>query len=355
MKSRSEKLITEVRINSIQIGAKILTYYTGRIMASDAKDLTFVPVYDDLLDPKSFVAQIGGGYQRPGKPARMRQFAKYLDSNPLAIVPPVLLSTRQKWIFRADGNGEIGSLIVRGPAAIIDGQHRLGGFIYRWENASEDRAIDFVAYEGLTSKREAEVFNTINGNAKIVPKGIGKVIEDSWSTQVALKLRSDRQSPFFQKIYVAEKREFDGALFNLSSIDKEILMTFSHGAFSNLVENEDVEAMYKIFSSYWRVISQCFEEEWEDINRSPNEQSWKLLELTGIIAWSKAAGDILGPNFDSKKKLMDWSAVHDSVYSIASSGELDLSKEGDFADKTGFVGGGKIHKQIQRILARING
>lgn len=355
MKYRSEKSISEVRINSIQVGPKSLTYYTGRIMASEAKDLTFVAVYDDLFDPKLYLNQIGGGYQRPGKTVRMRQFSKYLDLNPLAIVPPVLLSTRQKWTFQPDGKGDIGTLTIRGPVAILDGQHRLGGFVHRWENVGEDRAIDFVAYEGLSAKREAEVFNTINGNAKIVPKGIGKVIEDSWSTQVVLKLRSDRQSPFFQKIYVAEKKEFSGALFNLSSIDKEIQMTFSHGAFSDLVEEEDVETMYKIVSTYWRLIAECFEEEWEDINLAPNEQSWKLLELTGIIAWSKAATEILGPNFDSKKRVMDWSAVHDAVYNIASSGELDLSKNGDFAGITGFVGGGKIHKQIQRILARING
>jgi DNA sulfur modification protein DndB len=324
-------------------------------MASEAKNLTFVPVYDDLLDPKSFVNQIGGGYQRPGDIPRMRQFSKYLDLNPLAIVPPVLLSTRQKWSFQPDGKGDIGTLTIKGQAAIIDGQHRLGGFIHRWENVGEDREIDFVAYEGLTSKREAEVFNTINGKTKSVPKGLGKVIEDSWSTQVALKLRNDRQSPFFQKIFVAKKSEIDGALFNLSSIDKEIQVTFSHGAFSDLVEEEDVETLYKIIATYWHMIAESFEEEWEDINLAPNEQSWKLLELTGVIAWSRAASEILGPSFDSKKRQMDWSAVRDSVYNIASSGELDLSKDGEFADKTGIVGGGKIHKQIQRILARING
>ena len=355
MKSKSEYLIADVRVNSIEIGLKSLVYYTGRIMASEAKDLTFVPVYDDLLDPKAIVNQVGGGYQRPGDLPRMRQFSKYLDLNPLAIVPPVLLSTRQRWSFQSGINREIGTLKVKGPAAVIDGQHRLGGFIHRWENVGEDRAIDFVAYEGLTAKLEAEVFNTINGKAKSVPKGIGKVIEDSWSTQVAIKLRNDRSSPFFQKIFVAKKSEIHGALFNLSSIDKEIQMTFSHGAFSNLVEEEDVEELYKIMSNYWHVIAECFEEEWEDINLSPNEQKWKLLELTGVIAWSRAASEILGPNYDSKKRLVDWGEVHDSVYNIASSGELDLRKEGVFADKTGIVGGGKIHKQIQRILARTNG
>ncbi len=355
MKSKSENLIADVRVNSIDIGLKSLVYYTGRIMASEAKGLTFVPVYDDLLDPKSYVNQVGGGYQRPGDLPRMRQFSKYLDLNPLAIVPPVLLSTRQKWSFQSCSDSEMGTLKIKGPAAIIDGQHRLGGFIHRWENVGEDRAIDFVAYEGLTSKREAEVFNTINGKTKSVPKGIGKVIEDSWSTQVAIMLRNNRLSPFFQKIFVARKSEIHGALFNLSSIDKEIQTTFSHGAFSILVEEEDVEALYRIMSKYWHVIAECFAEEWEDINLPPNEQNWKLLELTGIIAWSRAASEILGPNFDSKKRLVEWGAVRDSVYNIASSGELDLSKEGAFADKTGIVGGGKIHKQIQRIHTRVNG
>ena len=84
------------------------------------------------------------------------------------------------------------------------------------------------------------------------------------------------------------------------------------------------------------------------------DQQYKLLELTGIIAFSLAAGDILGPNFDPDTLTMDWEQVRAVIEALAASGYLDLRKDGEFSAATGLVGGPRIHRKIQRALASID-
>jgi DNA sulfur modification protein DndB len=329
-----------------------LVYYTGLMSSDVAKDATYVPVMKNLSGSKSPLNEKSNGYQRPGSGARMRTFSRYLRDHPVAIVPPVLLSTRDKWTFIEGEYEDFGDLEIRGPAAIIDGQHRLGGFISLYDTDELILDIDFIAYEGLSADEEAQVFHTINGNAKGVPKGLGAVIQGSWSTQVAMRLNEDSGSPFFGHFYIASRREVQGASFNLSSIDKEVKRTFSHGSFSALVESEDIDAMYEIMQSYWDLIAEYFPVEWEDLYEKPRDQEYKLLELTGIIAWSAAATDLLGPSYDPDTKEMDWERVRELIAQIATSGLLDLRKDGEFANAVGLVGGPMIHRKIQRILSQ---
>ncbi len=354
MGSSKKIVIDGVRKNIVQDGSNQIAYYTGTFDSSIAKEILFVPVMKNLVSPRSPIPQTNNGYQRPGLTHRMRKFAKHLHANPLAIVPPILISTRGKWKFVAGENAGFGLLQVNDAGAIIDGQHRVGGFIILYENEAISRSIDFVAYDHLNKSDEADVFNTINGNAKGVPKGVGKIIEGSWSTQVAVLLGDSPGSPFYQKIYIAAKKELDGALFNVASFDKEIKKMFSHGSFTVLVEEEDIEKTYGIAERYWEIISEAFPEEWADIHEKPRDQKHKLLELTGIIAWSLAASDILGPHFDPNSRDVDWEEVRVLIDGVANSGELDLLKDGEFQFATGAVGGPKIHRKIQKILAELD-
>lgn len=354
VKNRRSRIEGIRRYTRVDHDGNELVYYTGLMPSNIAKQITFVPVMKDLAGQKSPLNEIGNGYQRPGSGSRMRQFSKYLSATSLAIVPPVLLSTRNKWTFIESEDADFGDLEISGPAAIIDGQHRMGGFIHLFESEDVIREIDFVAFENMSANEEALVFNTINGNAKGVPKGIGRIIEGSWSTKVVLMLKDEPGSPFYEKIFISSKREIDGALFNLSSFDKEVIRTFGHGSFSAMVADENIELMYEIMQKYWDLISEYFPVEWEDIYEKPRDQQYKLLELTGIIAFSLAAADILGPNFDPDTLTMDWEQVRAILEGLASSGYLDLRKDGEFAAATGLVGGPRIHRKIQRSLASIN-
>ena len=54
----------------------------------------------------------------------MNTIKKFFENNPNRLIPPIILSSRGKWIF--NGTEEIGELEIESEAAIIDGQHRAG-------------------------------------------------------------------------------------------------------------------------------------------------------------------------------------------------------------------------------------
>ena len=104
------------------------------------------------------------------KKSRMNKIKKYFQDNPNRLVPPVILSGRGEWVYSEQGEGPVGSLTMQDRAAIIDGQHRVGGLVALYEDTGEVREVDFVCFENLTLQQEIDEFVTINGEQTGVPK-----------------------------------------------------------------------------------------------------------------------------------------------------------------------------------------
>lgn len=318
----------------------VFEYYVGTLRSDLVRALTFVPVFED--SKKTYLNEdTVDGYQRPASAARMRQFGAYLEENPLSVVPPVVLSGRSQWRFRA------GQLEVFGPAAVIDGQHRLGGFVWLYEEKAMTRPVDFVLLPSLDLMEERREFIAINNTQKGVQKSLTVFLGDSDEARVAAGLAESVESPFFERVTIATRGK--NHLFTLAAVAKNVERTFVHGAFP---ADLSVDAKIEIMCSYWDIIADVFPEEWEDMTRRP--QSFKLLETTGLIACSLAASDILGPAFDPSTKTVNWEMVR-TRWQWAADGGLDWLKDGAFSGLTGEVGGARIHKEIQRLLAEQDG
>jgi len=320
-------------------------YFLGQMSSKDARELTFVPVIRDEATARrrrTYLNESSDGYQRPGVARRMESFANYLENYPLAYTPAVVLSGRGKWQYSERDQ----SLTVLEPAAIIDGQHRLGGFVCSFENNDSERMIDFVLINFESIEEEEKIFVDINSTAKSVASGIVAVIGRSADVQVAELLNSHPNSIFKGKFYIAQSRP--DTLFNINSIMKEIGTTFSHGAFQ--IISDDIDFKYEIINSYWELISDEFPDEWSDINLARINRKYKLLELTGFITWSKAASEILAPAFDQESKTIDWEQVSQSIALLSAPGKIDWSKNGKYQNATGNVGAQLIHRDIQQIL-----
>lgn len=134
-------------------------------------------------------------------------------------------------------------------------------------------------------------------------------------------------------------------MFTLAAVARNIGRTFAHGAF----ESSAVDTKLDILIRYWDLISEIFPDGWEDVSRRPQET--KLLETTGLIAWSLAAEDILGPAFDPDTQTVNWDMVRARMEKVALPGGLDWRKDGEFQGLTGEVGGARIHREIQSLLA----
>lgn len=317
-------------------------FYVGTVRSDLAKALTFVPVLENST--KTFLEErIDAGYQRPGSAARMRAFATYVKEHPLSVVPPVILSGRNNWRFR--GTGVVGSLDIFDSAAVVDGQHRLGGFVYLYETDKCPRDVDFFLLADLNLEQEKEEFLAINNTQKGVPKSINVLLEASDDSVIANELNIRDDSPFKGRITIAKAPQ--GALFSLAAVAKNVGRMFSHGAFMDT----SVDTKIDVAIDYWNRIADAFPEEWSDINQKSSEKRFKLLETTGLIAWSLAGSDILGPSFDRDTVTVNWDAVTAKIQHLAIPGALDWRKDGEFQGLTGEVGGAKIHKKMQQVLA----
>lgn len=315
-------------------------YYFGSIRSDLIKNLTFVPVKEP--SKRTFLQEREtDGYQRPGSAARMKLFSKYLVEHPLSVVPPVVLSARGNWDF--SGKGDFGSLTVFEPAAIVDGQHRVGGYVQLFESSEDVRNVDVLILANLSLEEETEEFLAINNTQRGVPKSLNVLLGGSDEAVIAVQLDEDPSSPFHDRIQQVTKKK--GDLFTLAAMEKNIKRTFSHGAFDGL----DLDSRLEILTKYWLQIADAFPEEWGDMDRSP--MTFKLLETTGLIAWSLSASDILGPSFDPGTGAMNWDKVKANLDILAADGALDWRKDGEFQGLTGEVGGARIHKKVQQLLS----
>jgi DNA sulfur modification protein DndB len=325
-------------------------YYFGGVNSDKIKGITFVPVREESKQ-SYLVEDTKNGYQRKGSISRMRKFKAYLKANDNKIVPPVLLSSRDGWEFKpSKENPNIGELIISKAAAIIDGQHRVGGYVALFEDDDEIREVDFLVIDKLSLSEEIEEFMVVNNTQKGVPKSLTTLLEGEDSTIIALQVNERSDSPFYLRI--SEQEPLDPThLFTLSSFSNQVKRTFAHGKLDEI----DLEDKIEIFIKYWEIISDEFEDQWNDILKLGNagyprgrrDFEWKMLELTGLIAWSYIAPEILSQAYISEHGIMNWDKVSELVQSLS---EIDWKKDGQFENATGEVGGKKIFREMQRLL-----
>jgi len=331
----------------LQTGNRI--YYFGTINSDKVKALIFVPAIES--GQQDFLNEIlEDGYQRPGSPSRMRAFRKFLEENPDSVIPPVVLSNREQWKFIAkDDSPNMGSLDLHGPVAVIDGQHRLGGYVALYEKSSDVREVSFILLEGLAIEEESKDFRDINNSQKGVPRALTAFLDQSEWAQIAWALNEDPDSPFHRRISrtTVDKNQ----LFALHSVANQMKELFKMGGLNEL----DQDLKVNFASQYFTIISDIWQNEWSDIEKLDDPESggrksfdYKILELTGLIAWCRIGSTILHRCYNEDLG-MNWSAVRRFV-EIA--GNLEWSKTGKYEGRTGLAGAKPIAEEMEMLLTR---
>lgn len=315
-------------------------YYFGTITSDKAKVATFVPVIEES---DSYLNQdTKKGYQRPGKKSRMNKFKRYLIDHPDRLIPPIILSARSNWKF--DGSETYGSLTLTGQAAIIDGQHRMGGFVALFEQEEDNREIDFICFDKLNLEQEKTEFIVINNEQKGVPKALSTFLGGSEESDLAWKLNETKDSPLKGKIFRTQGDQF--TYFALHSVAKNIDRTFSHGAFRDKLDyDEKLEALI----NYWSLIAKHNSAAWADMSKPKKQQIFKLAELTGQIAWSLVGPQVLMKGWAPESGTFNWDEIEKVVKFMSE--DFDWDKEGDFRGLTGEVGGRRIATELETVLA----
>jgi len=290
------------------------TYYTGWMRAADVYDAIFVPVTKRTKLPKKVrkdyvepLEEREGGYQRSASRHRMHEIAKYCIENPRAVIPPVLLSDRGKWKWGGSTLGALGKVTITEKAAVVDGQHRLGGFRLQAtrEQGEKERKIMFVVVADLSVDEEKNMFLTINNTQKGVPRAhTAFLMSQDWWNAVAIQI--SESGPFEGRIQAAggirEPWHSDLKLHSVANAIRDVFKEPAKGkadVWKFVDDDERRDELPDIVNRYWELISETFADEWSDIEMLPlpehlgvgggegktRDFNYKLLELTGFIAW----------------------------------------------------------------------
>lgn len=200
-------------------------------------------------------------YQRMLQPNRLKKIAKYINDGgkfPTNIV--VNLKTAKGTNLRFDrkkkhGDEAWGTLHLPpnyASAWIIDGQHRLYGYVYAHEVGGfnqDSTALPVLAYENLPSEKEMNLFIDINSKqVKVRTALLGELYADlHWCSsnpsealqalhsRIASRLNSMKTSPLHERMVVTGTRKTSHRCLTLTSIQAglrvaNLLATSSRGA-----------------------------------------------------------------------------------------------------------------------------
>ncbi len=327
-------------------------YLFGTISSDKVKDVTFVPVIE--RSRKTYLNEIvENGYQRPGSDSRMRKFSRFLKENPNSVVPPVLLSGRGNWKFKSEGHEQdSGKLIIQGKAVIVDGQHRLGGFVHLYEQEGDIRDVSFILLPNLNHTQEKEEFVVVNNTQQGVPRALAAFLDgDDDDAKVGWSLNLLPDSPF--KGRITRTRMQRGHLFALHSVARQIKRMFSLDGIE-LDPYLNVNQKIGIVSQFWEIIANQLPTEWSDIEKLDNPDTrgrrdfeYKLLELTGLIAWAYTGARIFARSYKENDNDMNWDQVSYLVETVSG---IDWRKNGEYENQAGEVGGKSIAKEMIQML-----
>lgn len=206
--------------------------------------------YNFLINPKelikiAYVSHKACGrvedletYQRMLAPKRLKAIAKYIDHEgqfPTNIVVNIKEGIRFEK-RETVGDSSFGTLYLPdkyGSAWVIDGQHRLYGFVQskRFSNINDKTTFPVLAYENLPSKKEAELFVDINCQQVRVAKNLLNEIYitlnwdsdnynervDALCSRVVMSLDNRATSPFKNRIITTNKSRTNVRCLTLTS------------------------------------------------------------------------------------------------------------------------------------------
>ena len=329
-----------------------LKYFLGTLHASEIKELTMVPVVTrsppTADNPELQLNEHSSdGYQRAGDTNRMAKIAEFVKQRPACVIPPVLLSCRGKWNFHASSkNPSTGVLIAEDLAAIVDGQHRLGG-LWRLSmdaNSSPDlknRVVPFMAVADMTLEDEKQEFVDINGNQRGVKKSLLRYLDRhaTFSGRAATALMEDEESVFKGRIDEQKKRDWTLMLFGATQecVDEMFGRALQIKKFDPGINAHQQESALEFALQYWRTLRDALPKFWSDIERMPSVAvrkskeypgttafRYRLLEETGLRAFSRLGCDLFAMTWMDALQTPSWETIAKYLESLGGSEKIDL-------------------------------
>lgn len=323
----SNNLSSNIAIeNVIQSKMRGRVTYQGFVSSQVAITFSYSKLYNDPS---------GKGYQRPINKKRCTDFANYLSQGEDSLYTPILLNAAGNWDFQAYDNHRpnLGRLICKKKATLMDGQHRLGGIEEYISETDSTLNVPFLAFHYLDDDEEIKLFDVINTKAKGIGTSLSRYLnrdndDHSWvSTNLILR----PESPFFNK----------GTLTGKRSKEKNITLQNLYNIVNLLTKKSVLQKLSKekklnLCLFYFNTIKELFPDEWED------NTLYRMTHITCLNALAIVGNKIINENYlaksqqpDSVKiaqllvnlKEIDWLAIGDLKYLKGAAGSKVLAND----------------------------
>lgn len=210
-----------VRLSVIEVNQKGGSFYIASMPAKDLVDITYTDVRRLATDERDIERYLG--VQRPLNPTRVKRIREYINSPdptfPTAIIVAVdercasYDPDKSELTLRAfPGDDETAEIPYTRIAKVLDGQHRLAGFLdasHEFEFSGPNNFdLNVSIFLGADLSVQAQIFATVNLAQTKVSKSLVYDLEDlsdvrspfKTAHNVAVALDELEAGPFFQRI-----------------------------------------------------------------------------------------------------------------------------------------------------------
>ena len=293
--------------------------YQGSVSSQIALNFSFSKLFNDPS---------GMGYQRPKDKKRCLSFSEYLSKGEDSLYTPILLNGAGNWEFYSYSKERpnYGRLVCRKKAALMDGQHRLGGIKYYVEETGTTLNVPFLAFHHLDDEEEIKLFDVINTKHKGIGTSLSRYLnrnndDISW---VATNLILNPDSPFFNK----------GTLIGKRTREKNITLQNVYQLVKLLIKKSDLEKMSKekilnLSMFYFNLIKEILPDEWND------SKNYRVAHVTCLNALGIIGNEIINNNFNKKTNQPDSMKITQILIKLK---DIDWSSNGELKFLKGMSG-----------------
>ena len=317
--------------NVIQSKMRGRVAYQGFVSSQVAVTFSYSKLYNDPS---------GKGYQRPINKKRCSDFANYLSKGEDSLYTPILLNAAGNWEFHAydKHRPNLGRLICKKKATLMDGQHRLGGIKDYISETDSTLNVPFLAFHYLDDDEEIKLFDVINTKAKGIGTSLSRYLnrdndDISW---VATNLILRPESPFFSKGTLTGKRskEKNITLQNLYNIVK--LLTKK-----SVLEKLSKEKKLNLCLFYFNTIKELFPEQWDD------NKLYRMTHITCLNALAIVGNKVINENYLAKSQQPDSVKIGQILVNLK---EIDWLSTGDLKYLKGAAGSKVLASDISNCI-----
>ncbi|MWC31364.1 DGQHR domain-containing protein [Paenibacillus sp. MMS18-CY102] len=293
-----------------------------------------------LIYVKPFDHPSGKGYQRPVDKKRCDDFCKYLSQGEEAQFTPILLNASGNWEFSSyDLNRQnIGRLICKGKASLMDGQHRMGGTEQYIQQTNSEINIPFLCYHYLDEDEEIKLFDTINTKAKGIGSSLSRFLrrdsdDISW---VATEMMIRPTSPFNLIGSIIGKRS-KGRHVTLQNLYRTLHLLTSDNRLAALSKDEKLDFAIRYYSE----IQQTCSEQWNDY------KGYRISHIVCLDALSMAGKNVWLSCFKENKRNIDYERLQKSIKKLA---KVDWSINGPLKYIKGLSGSKSLATDLIELM-----